>query len=67
MATKTITMTETKPGSPDGATVKTYEQGVTYEDVPDALADEFLRAKWAVEGTGKKKAGAATATEPSAA
>ncbi|EKE68696.1 hypothetical protein [Oceanibaculum indicum] len=67
MATKTITMTETKPGSPDGATVNTYEKGVTYEDMPDALADEFLRAKWAVEGTGKKKSGTAAVAEPPAA
>lgn len=58
MTTKTITMTETRPGSPDGATVKTYEKGVTYEAVPVALADDFIGAKWAVEGTGKKKAAA---------
>ena len=41
-----IRMKETKLGSPDGALVTEYKKGRTY-DVPDKLADAFVKAGWA--------------------
>lgn len=42
-----IRMKETKKGSPDGVQVFDYKKGRTY-DLPDRLADAFVRAGWAV-------------------
>ena len=48
MKTKRISMLVTKDGSPDGIQVRTFEKGKTY-DVPETLADIFLRERWARE------------------
>lgn len=41
-----LTMVETRPGSPDGIRVVTYEKGESYE-VPAALGEIFLGEGWA--------------------
>ena len=45
---KTITMTETRFGSPDGIAVNSYLEGETYT-VPAELADIFTENGWADE------------------
>jgi len=42
----TITMTETRTGSPNGINVNKYSLGKTY-NLPDGLAKVFLDNKWA--------------------
>ena len=41
-----VRMKETKKGSPDGVQVFEYKKGRTY-DLPDRLANAFVRAGWA--------------------
>lgn len=43
-----IRMTKTMPGSDDGITVKTYEQGQSYE-MGDDLGGVFIREGWGHE------------------
>ena len=38
---RTVTMTATRLGSPDGIAVHTYEAGRSY-DLPEGLADNFI-------------------------
>lgn len=52
---KTITMKATKQGAPHGHTIKTFEEGQTYETTDD-LADIFIADGHAVEGDGAKLA-----------
>ena len=41
-----IKMLKTRQGSPDGIVVNTYTSGETM-DVPDELAQVFIRHRWA--------------------
>lgn len=52
---KTVTMTKTEKGSPNGVLVREYEKGQTY-DLPHELADTFIGMKSAKpKGRGGKK------------
>lgn len=48
-----ITMTETRPGSPDGTRKQTYQAGESY-DLPESLATSFVNAGWASAGERKR-------------
>lgn len=43
---KTIKMTETQKGSPNGREVHTYQKGEVYE-IEESLAEVFLKNGWA--------------------
>jgi len=47
-----IKMLKTRQGSPDGIVVNTYTSGETM-DVPDELAQVFIRHRWARKVTAK--------------
>ena len=66
-----IKMLKTRQGSPDGITVNTYLSGETM-DVPDELAQVFIRHRWArkiyvksVKSQGKAPENKGTGTKPS--
>lgn len=51
-----IKMLETRTGSPDGVTVRSYAKGEQY-DLPDGLAEVFVHEGWGkpVQARGRKQ------------